>query len=109
MPNMKISFLEHICSIDEIFKQEPDLSRDIQTTFPVEAYTHCHINRNKLQATLVPVRNYHRPTDSLTGMRCRATSVAKELGAGFVFDKLARQNLKKQQKIEHSKAKILWL
>ena len=43
----------------------------------------------KLQATLVPVQNYHRPTDSLTGVRCRATSVAKNgLDAGnwhFVF------------------------
>ena len=29
----------------------------------------------KLQATLV--RNYDRPTDSLTGVKCRATSVAK--------------------------------
>ena len=32
----------------------------------------------KLQATLVRVRNYHRPTDLLTGVKCRATSVAKE-------------------------------
>ena len=30
----------------------------------------------KLQATL-PIRNYHSPTDLLTGVRCRATSVAK--------------------------------
>ena len=33
----------------------------------------------KLQAKLVPVRNYHPPTDSLTGVRCRATSVAKKI------------------------------
>ena len=50
----KISFTEHICSVDEIFKSEPpDLSRDIQTPFPVgtiEAYTHCCISRNKLWA-----------------------------------------------------------
>ena len=31
----------------------------------------------KLQATLV--RNYDSPTDLLTGVRCRATSVAKKL------------------------------
>ena len=30
----------------------------------------------KLQATLV--QNYHRLTDSLTGVKCRATSVAKK-------------------------------
>ena len=35
----------------------------------------------KLQATLV--RNYDSPTDSLTGVKCRATSVAKK------FDKWA--------------------
>ena len=31
----------------------------------------------KLQATLV--RNYHRVTHSLTGVECRATSVAKDI------------------------------
>ena len=32
----------------------------------------------KLQATLV--QNYDLPTESLTGVKCRATSVAKKLG-----------------------------
>ena len=32
----------------------------------------------KLQATLVRVRNYYRLTYSLTGVKCRATSVAKK-------------------------------
>ena len=56
MQNMKISFLEHICSTDEIFKWEPDLSRDIQTSFPVgkvEACSHRHIDKTELGAGFV--------------------------------------------------------
>ena len=36
---------------------------------------------NKLQATLV--RNYHRLTDWLTGVKCRATSLAKKYSLPF--------------------------
>ena len=55
-------------------------------TLGFDSNCHCHHKpcfhpikqARKLQATLVRVRNYDRPTHSLTGVRCRATSVAKK-------------------------------
>ena len=58
LPNVFAPFAKYICSKRKIYLKKYKQAR-------------------KLQATLVPVRNYHPPTDSLTGVRCRATSVAK--------------------------------
>ena len=52
----------------------------------------------KLQATLVRVRNYHRLTHSLTGVKCRATSVAKN-----ILHRLQSQSMMQQKIILVSK------
>ena len=45
-------------------------------TYSIEKWMVSIYSPNKLQATLV--RNYDLPTDRLTGVKCRATSVAKK-------------------------------